>query len=49
MDQLEFYKAKLQYETDSWDLSESLNNGDDIIVIDARSPEHTILSISLLL
>ncbi|PTQ84866.1 rhodanese-like domain-containing protein [Nitrosomonas ureae] len=39
MDQLEFYKAKLQFETDSWDLSESLNNGDNVVVIDARSPE----------
>ncbi len=39
MDQQEFYKAKLQYETDSWDLSELLNNGGDVIVIDARSSE----------
>ena len=38
MDQQEFYKAKLQYETDSWDLSESLNNGESVIVVDARSP-----------
>jgi rhodanese-related sulfurtransferase len=37
MNQLDFYKAKLQFETDSWDVSEALNNGDDIIVIDARS------------
>ncbi len=39
MNQLEFYQAKLDYETDSWDLSEALNNGEDIVVIDARSPE----------
>ncbi len=39
MDQLDFYQAKLEYETDSWDLSEALNNGEDIVVIDARSPE----------
>ncbi len=38
MDQLQFYRAKLAYETDSWDLSASLNSGADIIVIDARSP-----------
>ena len=39
MDQIKFYQAKLAYETDSWDLSEALNNGEDIVVIDARSPE----------
>ena len=39
MDQINFYQAKLAYETDSWDLSEALNNGEGIIVIDARSPE----------
>lgn len=39
MDQSEFYKAKLRYETDSWDLNESLKKSDEIIVIDARSPE----------
>ena len=39
MEQIEFYKAKLSYETDSWDLSESLKNGENIVVIDARSKE----------
>lgn len=39
MNQLEFYKAKLTFETDSWDLYEALNNGEPIIVIDARSAE----------
>ena len=39
MDQLTFYKAKLNYETDSWDLSESLKNDANIIVIDARSAD----------
>ena len=39
MDQIEFYKAKLQYETDSWDLSEALKRGDAVVVIDARAPE----------
>ena len=27
MNQTEFYQAKLNYETDSWDLYEALNNG----------------------
>ncbi len=39
MDQIEFYEAKLQYETDSWDVSEALNNGENIIVVDARKPD----------
>lgn len=39
MNQVDFYKAKLEYETDSWDLSEALNNGENIVVIDTRSPE----------
>ncbi len=39
MNQTEFYEAKLAYEIDSWDLSESLNNGENIIVVDARSTE----------
>jgi rhodanese-related sulfurtransferase len=39
MNQVEFYEAKLGYETDSWDLSESLKNGEDVVVIDARSNE----------
>lgn len=39
MNQMDFYQAKLQYETDSWDLYESLRKGNDVVVIDARSPE----------
>ncbi len=39
MDQMAFYKAKLQFETDSWDLSEALKNGEAVVVIDARSTE----------
>lgn len=39
MTQIEFYKAKLSFEIDSWDLSEALNNKENIVVIDARSPE----------
>ena len=39
MNQMEFYEAKLNYETDSWDLSEMMKSGDKVVVIDARSPE----------
>lgn len=39
MNQIEFYEAKLKYETDSWDLSESMKNNEGLIVIDARSSE----------
>ena len=39
MEQIEFYEAKLAYEIDSWDLSEALKNGDEVIVIDTRSKE----------
>jgi len=39
MNQVEFYEAKLKYETDSWDLSEALKAGDNDVVIDARSKE----------
>jgi len=38
-DQLLFYKAKLDYEIDSWDLNDSIVRGEEIRVIDARSPE----------
>ena len=37
MEQIEFYKAKLNYETDSWDLSEALNSSENVVVIDARA------------
>lgn len=39
MNEIEFYEAKLKYETDSWDLFGALNNGKPIVVIDARSSE----------
>jgi rhodanese-related sulfurtransferase len=39
MDQIEFYQSKLEFETDSWDLSEAINQGDAVVVIDARSKE----------
>ena len=38
-EQINFYEQKLRYETDSWDVYESLERGDKVIVIDARSPE----------
>lgn len=37
MSQLEFYQAKLNYEMDSWDLFEALNQGQNIVVVDGRS------------
>ena len=39
MNHTEFYQAKLNYDTDSWDLFEALNNGEPVVVIDARSAE----------
>ena len=33
------YADKLQYETDSWDLNEAIQNSMSIVAIDARSPE----------
>lgn len=38
-EQIRFYEEKLQYEIDSWDLYESLNKGENVAVIDARSAE----------
>jgi rhodanese-related sulfurtransferase len=38
-EQIHFFKQKLAYETDSWDLYESLEKGEKIKVIDARSGE----------
>jgi rhodanese-related sulfurtransferase len=32
-------QAKLKYETDSWDLSESIQKNEGIVVVDARSSE----------
>jgi rhodanese-related sulfurtransferase len=37
MNQVEFYNAKLNYETDSWDLSEAIKNNKGVIVVDTRS------------
>ena len=38
-DQVRYYKAKLQYEIDPWDLNEALGRGDTIQLVDTRSPE----------
>ncbi|BEV73079.1 MULTISPECIES: rhodanese-like domain-containing protein [unclassified Paludibacterium] len=39
MTQIAFYQAKLAYETDSWDVFESLQRGEPLLLIDGRSPE----------
>ena len=31
MDQITFYEMKLAYETDSWDLSEALKKGENLV------------------
>lgn len=38
-ERINFYQQKLEFEIDSWDLYESINRGDNITVIDARSSE----------
>ena len=38
-DQVAFYKAKLAYEIDPWDLNEALERGEKILLVDTRSPE----------
>lgn len=38
-DQIAHYENKLKYETDSYDLWESITLGKDIVVVDARSAE----------
>ena len=37
--QIQHYESKLKYETDSWDLNEAIQNGERVVVIDARSLE----------
>lgn len=37
--QIGHYESKLAFETDSWDLKVALESGDNVVVIDARSPE----------
>lgn len=38
-DQLKHYSNKLAYEIDAWDLKVMLENQENVVVIDARSPE----------
>ncbi len=38
-DHIAHYENKLNYETDSYDLWESITLGKDIVVVDARSAE----------
>ena len=38
-EQLRYYRAKLEYEIDPWDLNEALARGDRIFLVDTRSPE----------
>ena len=38
-DQIAHYENKLNYETDSYDLWESITLGKDVVVVDARSAE----------
>ena len=37
--QIKHYEDKLKFEMDSWDLYESINNNENVIVIDARASE----------
>jgi rhodanese-related sulfurtransferase len=38
-EQLRHYGNKLAFETDSWDLNVALESGNNITIIDARSPK----------
>lgn len=38
-DQIAHYSKKLAYEIDSWDLKVGIEDGTNVIVIDARSPD----------
>ncbi len=37
--QIRHYENKLAYEIDSWDLKVALEEGENVIVVDARSPQ----------
>ena len=39
IDQLNHYKQKLAFETDSWDVHEALGKGEPVVVVDGRSAE----------
>ena len=52
IDQLNYYQAKLAYETDSADLHEAIENGEAVVVVDGRAAsayahEHIPAAISL--
>lgn len=38
-EQIRHYESKLAFETDSWDLKIALESDENIVVVDARSPE----------
>lgn len=38
-DQIRHYEDKLRYEIDSWDLSDTVQRGEKVVIIDARSAE----------
>lgn len=38
-EQIKHYQDKLEYETDSWDLSVAIKAGEKVVVVDARSAE----------
>jgi rhodanese-related sulfurtransferase len=38
-DQLKHFADKLAYEIDSWDLNAARENGERVVVVDARSPQ----------
>jgi len=39
IDQLNHYKQKLAFETDSWDVYEALGKGEPVVAVDGRSAE----------
>ncbi|MXX72045.1 MAG: hypothetical protein F4205_07500 [Gemmatimonadetes bacterium] len=39
IDQLNHYKQRLAFETDSWDVYEALNRNEPVVVVDGRSAE----------
>jgi rhodanese-related sulfurtransferase len=38
-DQVKHYSNKLAYEIDSWNLTVALENGENVVVVDTRSPQ----------
>ena len=38
-EQLRHYERKLEFEIDSWDLKVALENGENVVAVDARAPE----------